>query len=160
MVLCKKTWPTRSRNKEHQRHWHSSFHPQIKSSFWWKTVTYGKFVCNIKPYKEEHCRTRLTLGGNLLDYIGNLSTNTASVTTAKCLLNISISTPACNPRDIVGRTAGELDKDTCTPLVRTRRPAMTPRPVGRTLREVVPTIRSGRHRWKLPVLHYHEIMVI
>ena len=34
-----------------------------------------------------------TVGGNLLDYTGNLSTPTASVTTAKCLINSVISTP-------------------------------------------------------------------
>ena len=33
------------------------------------------------------------MGGKLLDYTGNLSTPTASVTTAKCLLNSVISTP-------------------------------------------------------------------
>ena len=33
------------------------------------------------------------MGGNLLDYIGNLRITTASVTTAKCLLNSVISTP-------------------------------------------------------------------
>ena len=33
------------------------------------------------------------MGGNLLDYRGNLSTPTASVTTEKCLLNSVISTP-------------------------------------------------------------------
>ena len=32
-------------------------------------------------------------GGNLLDYTGNLSMPTASVTTAKCLLDSVISTP-------------------------------------------------------------------
>ena len=58
-----------------------------------KIVTYGKTVCDIKPDKEEYCRTRLTVVGNLLDYTGNLSMPTASVTTEKCLLNSVISTP-------------------------------------------------------------------
>ena len=51
-----------------------------------------KNTYNIKPDKEEYWRTRLTVGGNLLDYTGNLSTTTASVTTAKFLLNSVIST--------------------------------------------------------------------
>ena len=69
------------------------FIPQSKVPFGEKTVDYGEIVCNTEPDKEEHCRTRLTVGGNLLDYKGNLSTPTASVTTAKCLLNSVISTP-------------------------------------------------------------------
>ena len=63
------------------------FVPKSKVPFGEKFITYGKIVCNIKPDKEEHCHTRLTVGGNLLDYTGNLSTTTASVTTSKCLLN-------------------------------------------------------------------------
>ena len=69
------------------------FIPKSKVTFGEKTVTYGKIVCDIKPDNEEHSRTRLTVGGNLLDYTGNLTMPTASVTTAKCLLNSVISTP-------------------------------------------------------------------
>ena len=35
----------------------------------------------------------MTLGGNLLDFAGNLSAPTASVTTAKCVFNSAVSTP-------------------------------------------------------------------
>ena len=52
-----------------------------------KKVTYGKIVCEIKPEKEEKERTRLTVGGNLLEFTGNLSAPTASVTTTKCVFN-------------------------------------------------------------------------
>ena len=38
-----------------------------------KKVTYGKIVCDMKPEKEEKERTILTVGGNLLDFTGNLS---------------------------------------------------------------------------------------
>ena len=38
-------------------------------------------------------RTCLTVGGNLLDYDGTLTTPTATVTTAKRLFNSIISTP-------------------------------------------------------------------
>ena len=58
-----------------------------------KKVTYGKRVCEMKPEKEEKERTRLTVGGNLLDLKGNLSAPTASVTTAKCVFNGLVSTP-------------------------------------------------------------------
>ena len=69
------------------------FIPKSKVPFGEKTVTYGKIVCDIKLDKEEHCYTRLTVGGNLLYYTGNLGRPTASVTTAKCLLNSVISSP-------------------------------------------------------------------
>ena len=58
-----------------------------------KKVTYGKIVCEMKPEKEDKERTRLTVGGNLLDFTVNLSAPTASVTTAKCFFNSVVSTP-------------------------------------------------------------------
>ena len=58
-----------------------------------KKVTYGKIVCKMKPEKEEKERTRLTVGGNLLDFTSNLNVQTASVTTAKCVFNSAVSTP-------------------------------------------------------------------
>ena len=58
-----------------------------------KKVTYGKIVCEMKPEKEEKERTRLTVEGNLLDFTGNLSAPTASVTTAKCVFKSLVSTP-------------------------------------------------------------------
>ena len=47
----------------------------------------------MKPEKEEKERKRLTVGGNLLDFTGNLITPTASVTTEKCVFNSVVSTP-------------------------------------------------------------------
>jgi hypothetical protein len=55
-------------------------------------VTYGRIVATIRPQKAEtHC-VRLTVGGDRLDYPGNTSTPTASQTTAKVLINSTIST--------------------------------------------------------------------
>ena len=67
-----------------------------------KRVTYGKIVCELKPEKEEKERTRLTVGGNILDFTDNLSTPTSSVTTANCVFNIVVSTPGarCLSADI------------------------------------------------------------
>jgi hypothetical protein len=48
---------------------------------------------DIRPQKEEKERTRLTVGGNLIHYPGDVSTKTAGLTTAKLLFNITISTP-------------------------------------------------------------------
>ena len=58
-----------------------------------KKVNYGKIVCKMKPEKEEKERTRLTVGGNLLEFTGNLSAPTSSVTTSKCVFNSVVSTP-------------------------------------------------------------------
>jgi hypothetical protein len=43
--------------------------------------------------KKEVERTRLTVGGNLIDYWGNVSTKTADLITAKILFNSVVSTP-------------------------------------------------------------------
>jgi hypothetical protein len=55
--------------------------------------TYPRFVCEIKPHKVEVNRTRLTLGGNLIDYPGDVSTRTADMDTIKIILNSTVSTP-------------------------------------------------------------------
>ena len=45
-----------------------------------------------RPHKEEQHRTRLTVGGNLLDYEGDASTPTSDLITTKIHLNSVIST--------------------------------------------------------------------
>jgi hypothetical protein len=57
-----------------------------------KNVTYGRFVVNIRPKKSEIHRVRLTVGGNLIQYQGDVSTRSADLTTSKCLWNSTIST--------------------------------------------------------------------
>ena len=68
------------------------FTHKIDVPFETKKLTYGKIVCSIKPHKEETHRTRLTVGGNLLDFNGKLTTPTVTVITAKCLFNSVVST--------------------------------------------------------------------
>jgi hypothetical protein len=34
-------------------------------------IAYGKLVCDFKPNKKEKHRVRITVGGNILDYIGD-----------------------------------------------------------------------------------------
>ena len=46
----------------------------------------------MKPEKEDKERTRLRVGGNLLDFTGNLSAPTASVTNVNCVFNSVVST--------------------------------------------------------------------
>jgi hypothetical protein len=55
-------------------------------------VTYDSFVVDIKDHKEEKERTRLTNGGDQIEYPGNKSTRTAGLTTAEFLINSVIST--------------------------------------------------------------------
>jgi hypothetical protein len=57
-----------------------------------RKVTYGSFVADIKDHKEEKERTRLTVGGDQIEYPGDKSTRTAGLTTAKILINSVIST--------------------------------------------------------------------
>jgi hypothetical protein len=57
-----------------------------------KVITYGRCVVDIRPNKTETHRVRLTVGGNLIQYPGNVSTHSADLTTSKCLCNSKIST--------------------------------------------------------------------
>jgi hypothetical protein len=59
----------------------------------YKMVTYGRFVCDIRPQKAEKERKRLSVGGNLINYVGDMSTQTSDLTTSKCLWNSVVSTP-------------------------------------------------------------------
>ena len=56
-------------------------------------VTYGRICVDYRPQKKEPERTRLTVGGNLIDFPGDVSTPTADTTTAKLIINSTISTP-------------------------------------------------------------------
>jgi hypothetical protein len=55
-------------------------------------VTNGSFVVDIKDHKEEKECTRLTFGGDQIEYPGGKSTRTAGLTKAKILINSVIST--------------------------------------------------------------------
>ena len=61
-----------------------------------RTATYLRLVASIRPHKTETHRVRVTVGGNQLDFPGDTTTNCASLTMTKCILNSTISTPgAC-----------------------------------------------------------------
>jgi hypothetical protein len=57
-----------------------------------REITYGKIVCDYKAHKKEKERVRLTVGGNRLDYSGDVATLTADITTFKILINSTLST--------------------------------------------------------------------
>ena len=50
-------------------------------------------VASIRPTKAEVNRTHVTVGGDRLNFSGATTTQCASLTTTKCLLNSTISTP-------------------------------------------------------------------
>jgi hypothetical protein len=57
-----------------------------------RKVMYGSFVGDIKDHKEEKKCTRLTVGGDQIEYPGDKSTRTVCLTTAKILINSVIFT--------------------------------------------------------------------
>jgi hypothetical protein len=58
-----------------------------------KRPTYGCIRCNFCPHKEEQHCTCLTVSGDRIEYPSHQSTPTADLTTAKLLINSTISTP-------------------------------------------------------------------
>ena len=57
-----------------------------------KDVTYGQFVCTVRPEKAEANRTRFTVGGDRINYPGAVATPTAEMLVAKMLFNSVLST--------------------------------------------------------------------
>jgi hypothetical protein len=58
-----------------------------------RTVTYARIVVDYRPQKKDPNRVRITVGGNLIDYPGELTTRTADLITSKILWNSTLSTP-------------------------------------------------------------------
>ena len=61
-----------------------------------KKPTYAQVVVDFCPQKEDPNRVRIPKGGNLIKYAGELTTQTADLTTAKMLLRSVISTDEAN----------------------------------------------------------------
>jgi hypothetical protein len=57
-----------------------------------RKITYGKIVCDYKPHKLEKERVPLAVGGNILDYSGEVVTSIADIKTFKILINSTLST--------------------------------------------------------------------
>jgi hypothetical protein len=57
-----------------------------------KDCTYSRIVASYRPEKEDPNRVRITVGGNRINYPGDVSTPTADLLTVKLLLNSVIST--------------------------------------------------------------------
>jgi hypothetical protein len=57
-----------------------------------KDVTYGQFVCTVRPDKAEPNQRRFTVGGDRINYPDKVATPTAEMLVAKMLFNSVIST--------------------------------------------------------------------
>ena len=57
-----------------------------------KDITYGSFVCNIRPEKKEKERTRSVAGGDKINYPGEIATPTADMLVENLLFNSVVST--------------------------------------------------------------------
>ena len=57
-----------------------------------RVVTYANIVVHYRPQKDDPNRVRITTGGNLIVYPGELTTRTADITTSKILWNSILST--------------------------------------------------------------------
>ncbi len=58
-----------------------------------KDVMYGSFQCILRPEKAEPNQTRFTVGGDKINYPGEVATPTADMLVAKILFNSVVSTP-------------------------------------------------------------------
>jgi hypothetical protein len=57
-----------------------------------RKITYSKIFCDYKPHKQEKERVGLAVGGDILDYSGDVATSTADITSFKILINRTLST--------------------------------------------------------------------
>ena len=56
-----------------------------------KDVTYGQFVSSVRPKKSEKNQTRFDMGGDQINYPGEVATPTAKMLEAKLLFNSVVS---------------------------------------------------------------------
>jgi hypothetical protein len=56
-------------------------------------VAHTRVVCEVRPSKPDPNRTRITIGGNTITYLGDCRTKTGSLETLKLVLNSTLSTP-------------------------------------------------------------------
>eukprot|EP00957_Ditylum_brightwellii_P105892 8076206-Ditylum_brightwellii.AAC.2 len=66
---------------------------QIKTILDNPTVTYMRIVIDLCPQKKDPNRVQITVGGNLINYPGDVTTSTADLITTKLLWNSVLSTP-------------------------------------------------------------------
>jgi hypothetical protein len=67
-------------------------HGEIKAIPKDRTVTYARILVEYRPQKEDPDCVHITVGGNQINYSGELTTQSADLTMAKVLWNSTIST--------------------------------------------------------------------
>ena len=67
-------------------------HEEIKNIPSDRTVTHTRIVVDYRARKDDPNRVRITVGGNLINYPGELTTRTADLTTTKVMWKSVIST--------------------------------------------------------------------
>jgi hypothetical protein len=78
MLRCKTKWMRSIANEIHRLYKTNTIRFIRKSDVpKGRKATYGSFVVDIKEVKEERERTRLTVGGDQIEYPGEKSTRTA-----------------------------------------------------------------------------------
>jgi hypothetical protein len=70
-----------------------------------RVITYAKVVVNHHLQKVDPNQIRITSGGNLINYPGELITRTADITTAKLLWNSMLSTPGLSICALTSKTS-------------------------------------------------------
>ena len=72
-----------------------------------RLATYANIIIDFRPQKEDPHRIRACVGGNLINYPGELTTRTADITTSKLHWNSVLSTQKAKYMCLVSR---ELDR--------------------------------------------------
>ena len=67
-------------------------HEEIKNIPRDRMITYGRIVVDYREQKADPNRVRITAGGDLIDYPGEVSTRSSDLTTTKILWNSVLST--------------------------------------------------------------------
>ena len=67
-------------------------HDDIRNILAGKKITYVRIVVHCRSQKEDPNRVRITAGGNLIEYIGEVTTKTADLVTLKVLWKSVVST--------------------------------------------------------------------
>ena len=97
------------KNPKHRERWQRSFGKEIRRLATetktikfqlkteiprdrWRDITYARIVCNERPEKQDPDQTRITMGGDRINYPGDCGTPTADLISVKLLLNSIIST--------------------------------------------------------------------
>ena len=65
-----------------------------------RSITYGLIVMDYHPQKLEPNQTRLTIGGDCIDYLWDVATPMANITRAKLFFNFTVSTPGAKFFDV------------------------------------------------------------